>query len=334
MVDKKEIRSEILKIRSNLKVQEIGEKSNIICRRILKTKEYCEATDICLYAPIRNEVDVTLLIKEILSDNKTVWLPKVEGDMMNFYYYDENVELVEGPFNIKEPASKRQLYPDEKTLVVMPGAVFSHEGDRVGYGGGFYDKYLEKHPCCKTIAVCYDFQIVPEVPKEAHDIKPGRVISDINLVIKKATIEDAGLLVEYMQKLGEYQKMRENIVISKNKARELLGKGAGEAIFGYVNDRPVAFIYYYENSSAFIGERGIYIDGFYVEEELRGFGYGKQMMKYMAEEAVERGCKRLEWVCLDWNEPAIKFYESLGARKMDIFTTYRLAYDTIEKLAK
>lgn len=334
MLDKKEIRKKVLKMRSNLTENEIAYKSNIICRKILTSKEYDKAKDICLYMPMRNEVDVTLLIKDIIKDNKKVWLPKIDGEIMDFHYYDENTELIDGPFNTKEPSSEMKLAPNDNTLIIMPGAAFTLDGDRIGYGGGFYDKYLEKHPCCKTVAVCYDFQIVDEIPSEEHDIKPGKVISDMNMIIKKATLDDSKLLVEYMMKLGEYQKMKDSIVITEEKAHELLEKGAGEAIFGYIDEKPVAFIYYYENSSAFIGERGIYIDGFYVEEKLRGNGYGKEMMKYIANEALARGCKRVEWVCLDWNEPAINFYNSLGARKMDIFTTYRLAPDAIEALAK
>lgn len=334
MFNKKEIRKEVLKIRSNLTETEIAYRSNIICRKILNTKEYNEANDICLYMPMRNEVDVTLLIKEIIKDKKTVWLPRINGEIMDFYYYDENTKLVDGPFNTKEPFSEMKLVPNDNTLIIMPGAAFTVEGDRIGYGGGYYDKYLEKYPCCKTTAVCYDFQIVNNIPTEEHDIKPGKVVSDMNLIIRKATPDDSKLLVEYMMKLGEYQKMKDSIVITEEKAYELLEKGAGEAIFGYIDEKPVAFIYYYENSSAFIGERGIYIDGFYVEEKLRGCGYGKEMMKYIAKETLARGCKRMEWVCLDWNEPAIKFYASLGARKMDIFTTYRLTPDAIESLAK
>ena len=95
----------------------------------------------------------------------------------------------------------------------------------------------------------------------------------------------------------------------------------------------VAFLYYYNNSSAFIGEKGMYIDGFYVDEAYRGYGLGKQMMEYMANLALERGCGRLEWGCLDWNQPALDFYKNLGAKGVDTMTIYRLSKDKIELLA-
>lgn len=334
MINKKELRKEILNKRCSLNEIEVIERSQIICDRVKRTREYEAAENICLYMPIRNEVDVMFLKDDALSKGKRIWLPKVESSEMNFYYYNEETELAEGAYGIKEPVSEKVLQPDDNTLVIMPGAVFSFKGDRIGYGGGYYDKYLEKYPMCNTMAVCYDFQLLNEIPREEHDIQPERIVSDINIEIKKATIEDAELLVEYMQKLGTYQKMRESIVITAEKARDLLERGAGEAIFGCLNDKPVSFIYYYENSSAFIGERGLYIDGFYIEEELRGHGFGKQMMKYMAKEAIDRGCKRLEWVCLDWNELSINFYMNLGSSRMDAFTTYRLAYDTLVNLAE
>lgn len=154
------------------------------------------------------------------------------------------------------------------------------------------------------------------------------------LMIKQAEVKDAALAVEFMQKLGTYQKMRSSTTVTEEGMARLLKEGAGEAVFGEWKGKVVAFLYYYENSSAFIGEKGIYIDGFYVEEVCRGQGIGKKMMCYIARVARERGCGRLEWGCLDWNESALKFYQDLGAKGVDIMTIYRLDPTKIRQLAE
>ena len=100
----------------------------------------------CLYMPVRNEVDVSYLLKDALDSEKNVWLPKVRDNDMEFCHYDENTELVSGEYGILEPSSEYMLEPDEGTLIIMPGAVFSCKGDRIGYGGGYYDRYLERYP--------------------------------------------------------------------------------------------------------------------------------------------------------------------------------------------
>ena len=151
--------------------------------------------------------------------------------------------------------------------------------------------------------------------------------------IRKGDENDAELVVTFMRKLGTYQKMRDSITITEESARRLLRENAGEVIFGELDGEAVAFLYYYNNSSAFIGETGIYIDGFYVDEEYRGYGLGGKMMSYIAKLALERGCGRVEWGCLDWNQPSLDFYENLGAKGVDIMTIYRLSQDKIKLLA-
>lgn len=151
--------------------------------------------------------------------------------------------------------------------------------------------------------------------------------------LKFAKPEDAGLVVEYMRKLGLYQKMSDKITVTEEEMRKLLAAKKGEAVFGDYDGEPVAFIYFCPNSSAFIGQTGLYIDAFYVDETMRSKGLGKIMMAFLAKLAIERGCQRLEWGCLDWNEPAIKFYRKLGAVGVDIMTIYRLAPDKLKEAA-
>ncbi|PJI06807.1 MULTISPECIES: GNAT family N-acetyltransferase [Clostridium] len=152
--------------------------------------------------------------------------------------------------------------------------------------------------------------------------------------IRFAKPKDAALVVEYMKRLGKYQKMLDKITSTEEGIRKLLLENKGEAIFGDYDGKTVAFIYFCNNSSAFIGESGIYIDGFYVDEDMRFKGLGKIMMAFMSHLAIKRGCKRLEWGCLDWNEPSIKFYKNLGADSVDTMTIYRLSADKIEEIAR
>lgn len=176
---KKELRREALGRRSELSDQAVREKSMAICSRISEMDLYKKATDICIYMPIRNEVDVTLLIEQARIDGKGIWIPKVLGEEMRFNEYDgERLEKSE-TFGIPESLSEKYLDSDENTLIIMPGAVFDRAGNRIGYGGGFYDRYLEKHPWCRTIAVCYDLQVVDSIPVESHDIRPEMIVTEI-----------------------------------------------------------------------------------------------------------------------------------------------------------
>lgn len=152
------------------------------------------------------------------------------------------------------------------------------------------------------------------------------------LNIRKVAPGDADKAVGFIRKLGEYQNMSDATVITELQFKKLIESGTGEAIFGEVDDDPVAFMYYYGNSSAFTGQKGLYIDVFYVDEEYRGCGIGKEMLSYMAKLALKRGCGRLEWLCMDWNEPSIRFYKNSGARSMDILTVYRMDQDTMKKI--
>ena len=156
---------------------------------------------------------------------------------------------------------------------------------------------------------------------------------DSKFTLRFAKPEDAGLVVEYMKKLGTYQKMLDKITATEEGVHKILSEGKGEAIFGDYAGETVAFLYFYQNSSAFIGQTGLYIDAFYVEEPLRSKGLGKIMMSFISKLALERGCQRLEWGCLDWNEPTVQFYKNLGAFGVDIMTIYRFTPDKLKENA-
>ncbi|RTE64944.1 GNAT family N-acetyltransferase [Amphritea opalescens] len=142
--------------------------------------------------------------------------------------------------------------------------------------------------------------------------------------------DDAGLVVNYMKKLGAYQKMLDKITATEASIRQLLSDDKGEAIFGELDGETVGFIYFYQNSSAFTGQSGLYIDGFFIDQQVQSKGLGQIMIAYMAKLALERGCQRLEWGCLDWNEPAINFYRKMGAYSVDEMTIYRFSPEQLQ----
>jgi GNAT superfamily N-acetyltransferase len=153
---------------------------------------------------------------------------------------------------------------------------------------------------------------------------------DPRFLLRFATPDDAGLVLDFMKKLGSYQKMLEKITATETGLRKLLTEGRGEAVFGAYDGQTVAFVYFCQTSSAFTGQSGLYNDGFLVDDAVRFKGLGKVMMAFMSRLALERGCQRLEWGCLDWNEPAIKFYRNLGATSVDIMTIYRFAPEQLQ----
>lgn len=153
---------------------------------------------------------------------------------------------------------------------------------------------------------------------------------DPRFSLRFATPDDAGLVLDFMRKLGTYQKMADKIIATEPGLRSLLQQQRGEAVLGLYDGAPVAFVYFCQTSSAFIGQAGLYIDGFLVDERLRSKGLGCILMAFMSRLALERGCQRLEWGCLDWNEPSIRFYKSLGAYGVDAMTIYRFAPEQLK----
>lgn len=152
--------------------------------------------------------------------------------------------------------------------------------------------------------------------------------------IREALPEDAAEAAIYLQKLGSFMKVQATTTVTAEKLRSLLESGAGRGLWGIYQGKTVAFMYYYDNSASLRGETGIYIDSLYIEAPYRRCGIGREMIKHVAEEALEKGCKRLEWMCMDWNKEAIALYEKLGAVAFDTATTFRMSVDKIEALAK
>ena len=146
---------------------------------------------------------------------------------------------------------------------------------------------------------------------------------------------DTALILQFIKELADYEKMLDEVVATEEILKEwIFAKNKAEVIFVLENDVEVGFALFFHNFSTFLGRSGVYLEDLYVQPAYRGKGYGKGLLKKLAQIAVERGCGRLEWWCLDWNKPSIDFYRSMGAEPMDDWTVYRVAGDTLQKLAE
>ena len=150
-----------------------------------------------------------------------------------------------------------------------------------------------------------------------------------------ANAEDCALILSFIRQLADYEKMSDQVVATEELLHEwIFEKKAAEVLFVCDGDKEVGFALFFHSFSTFLGKAGIFLEDLFVLPEYRGKGYGKTLLKRLAQITVERGCGRLEWNCLDWNQPSIDFYRSLGAVPMDIWTTYRLTGDTLLEAAR
>lgn len=155
------------------------------------------------------------------------------------------------------------------------------------------------------------------------------------LIIKKAEKKDVGTILNFIKALADYEKLSDEVVATEDSLRKTLfsEKSNAYALLGYYNEKPVCFSIYFYNYSTFKGKPGLYLEDVFVLPEMRGKGFGKQILKELAKIAKENNCGRFEWAVLNWNEPAINFYKKLGAKPMDDWTVFRLDEEGIKKLA-
>ena len=155
------------------------------------------------------------------------------------------------------------------------------------------------------------------------------------LTYRFANEDDCGLILEFIRALAAYEKMSDQVVATESLLREwIFEKQKAEVIFACEDGKEVGFALFFHNFSTFLGRAGIYLEDLFVLPEYRGKGYGKGLLRKLAQIAEERGCGRLEWWCLDWNKPSIDLYRSLGAEPMDEWTTYRLTGEKLKEMAK
>ena len=151
---------------------------------------------------------------------------------------------------------------------------------------------------------------------------------------RRAEEKDAALILRFIRELAAYEKLDGQVVATEELLREwIFEKGKAEVLFPVEKGVEVGFALFFHNFSTFLGRAGLYLADLYISPEYRGKGYGKATLQKLARIAVERGCGRLEWSCLDWNQPSIDFYLSLGAEPMEEWTVYRLSGEKLSRMA-
>jgi GNAT superfamily N-acetyltransferase len=156
-----------------------------------------------------------------------------------------------------------------------------------------------------------------------------------NFKIRAATVEDVSIILELIRDLATYERAPQEVVATEDQLVEVLfgEQPAAEVLLAFEGRTPVGFALYFYNFSTWLGRPGLYLEDLFVKPEKRGKGYGRALLVELAKIARDRGCGRMEWAVLDWNEPAINFYRALGAKPMDEWTVFRLTRDEIARLA-
>ena len=158
---------------------------------------------------------------------------------------------------------------------------------------------------------------------------------DKQLAFRFATEKDVPLILKFIKGIAEYEKMLDEVETTEELLHEyLLEKQRAEVIFAIVDNVEVGFALFFHNFSTFVGKSGLYLEDIFVWPQYRGKGYGKAIFKQLVKIANERDCGRMEWVCLNWNQPSIDFYLSLNAKPLDEWTTYRLDKEGLKALAE
>lgn len=175
-MDKHKLRAHIRSLKRQLTETEIAEKSKILCARFTATEAYRNAKTVYGYMSYNQEVRTLPILEQALRDGKRVAIPKCYGAEMRFIFMDDLSRVAKSSSGIPEPISDGPVADDKTALVLMPGMAFDRQGHRIGYGGGYYDKFLAAEPNHPAIALCYDFQVVDLLPTEEFDIPVDLVL--------------------------------------------------------------------------------------------------------------------------------------------------------------
>lgn len=183
METKEQIRKRIMQDRNQMESAEVAEKSSMIAQRVLKTPEYEEADNILLYADYRHEVMTREIFDDAVLRKKKVFFPKANDDGTMEFYQIVSVKQLEGGYKgIKEPMVderyRYRFHRNEDTLIIVPGVAFDMKGYRVGYGKGFYDRFLKDKRQMTAIGLCFSNQIIEEIPHDLHDIRMDKVVTE------------------------------------------------------------------------------------------------------------------------------------------------------------
>ena len=175
-MDKKTLRATIREKKRAMTPAEIERKSRVLGEKFAQTELYRQANTIYGYLPYNQEVRTIPILEQAIRDGKQVAVPKVYGEEMKFHYLADLSRVEIGYAGIPEPLGDEPVAEDTEALVLMPGLAFDKAGHRVGYGGGFYDKFLANEPGHPTVALCYDFQVLPHLDTEEFDVPVDLVI--------------------------------------------------------------------------------------------------------------------------------------------------------------
>ena len=153
--------------------------------------------------------------------------------------------------------------------------------------------------------------------------------------IRSAALTDVPIILQLIRDLATYERAPNEVTATENQLADVLfgEKPTAEVVLAFEDKTPVGFAVFFHNFSTWLGRPGLYLEDLFVRPDARGKGYGRALLVHLAKIASERGCGRMEWAVLDWNEPAIKFYRTLGAAPNEEWTIFRLTRDKIEKLA-
>lgn len=169
-MNKKELRREIMAKKRSMSLEEIESKSTRLAQMLYQTDAYRNAKTLYGYMPYNQEVRTVPILEQAMCDGKRVAVPKVYGEEMRFLYVQDLTAMEKSSFGIPEPVANEPVADDPTALVLMPGLAFDPAGHRVGYGGGFYDKFLQQETQHPTVALCYDFQMLPQLDTQEHDV--------------------------------------------------------------------------------------------------------------------------------------------------------------------
>jgi GNAT superfamily N-acetyltransferase len=160
------------------------------------------------------------------------------------------------------------------------------------------------------------------------------MIPDVQM--RFAVEADVPLILAFIKEIAEFERLSHEVTATEESLRDSLfgGNSSPEVVLCFQNEKPVAYAVFYHNFSTFIGRKGLYLEDIYVKPEHRHSGIGRQLFKFLTKVAVERKCGRMEWAVLNWNRPAIRFYESMSARPLTEWTLFRMQEDQIKKVAK
>ncbi len=174
-MNKQELRTKYLKIRNDISNKDI--KSDIIFNKIINTSEYQSANTVALYKNLISEVDTNKLIDYTLTIGKTVSLPRVEDNNLNFYKVDKQTILIKSNFGVFEPISNQVIPKENIDLIIVPGVCFDKNNNRLGFGKGYYDRYL-MNTKMKKIGICFIEQLTNNIPADSNDVKMDLIITD------------------------------------------------------------------------------------------------------------------------------------------------------------